>query len=134
MGIFWVVLIIQGIIFGGFCSFIASQKNRDTVSWFFLGFFFSLIAVLALIAIPKDKSDVGRVCPYCAEQVKVQATICRFCQKDLPLQALDNKDKALSASTMLEEYESADKIIIMGAISFVVVLVIICGIYLSVTR
>lgn len=26
-----------------------------------------------------------RICPYCAEQVKVQAVICRFCQKDLPL-------------------------------------------------
>lgn len=26
-----------------------------------------------------------RTCPYCAEQVKAQATICRFCQKDLPV-------------------------------------------------
>jgi hypothetical protein len=25
-----------------------------------------------------------RTCPYCAEQVNVQATICRFCQKNLP--------------------------------------------------
>ncbi|GAW87483.1 hypothetical protein bplSymb_SCF09103P001 [Bathymodiolus platifrons methanotrophic gill symbiont] len=88
MEIFWVVLIIQGIVFGGFCSFIASQKNRDTASWFFLGLFFSLIAVLALIAIPKDNSpdqpNLNRVCPFCAEQIKEKAKVCRFCQNDLP--------------------------------------------------
>jgi predicted Zn finger-like uncharacterized protein len=29
--------------------------------------------------------ETTRTCPYCAEQVKAQAIICRFCQKDLPM-------------------------------------------------
>jgi hypothetical protein len=54
-------LIIQGIVFGGFCGFIAAQKNRNSVSWFIFGFFFSLIAMLALMAIPKleDKAHLA---------------------------------------------------------------------------
>jgi hypothetical protein len=89
MEIFLTVLIIQGIIFGGFCAFIASQKNRGSGSWFFLGFFFSILAVLALIAIPKENSadqpDTTRKCPFCAEFIKAEAVICRFCQNDLPV-------------------------------------------------
>jgi hypothetical protein len=46
------VLVIQGIVFGGFSAFIASQKKRSSTSWFFLGFIFSLLAILALIAVP----------------------------------------------------------------------------------
>lgn len=44
---------LQAIVLGGFSAFIAKEKNRDLVSWFFLGFLFSLIALIALIAIPK---------------------------------------------------------------------------------
>jgi len=50
---FLVVLIIQGLVFGFFCSYIAREKNRDGTSWFWLGFFFSILAVFALIAVPK---------------------------------------------------------------------------------
>jgi hypothetical protein len=57
----WLIFFLQAIVFGGFSSFIANEKNRDPLSWFFLGFVFSLIAVLALIAVPKleDNSKVG---------------------------------------------------------------------------
>jgi drug/metabolite transporter (DMT)-like permease len=53
MEILWLIIIVQAFIFGAFSSFIAKEKNRDQAGWFFLGFFFSFIALLALIAVPK---------------------------------------------------------------------------------
>jgi hypothetical protein len=49
----WLLVIFQGIIFGAFSSFVAKQKNRGAITWFLLGFLFSFIALLALIAVPK---------------------------------------------------------------------------------
>jgi len=100
MGIFWFALIIQGVISGGFCAYIASQKNKDSSEWFVLGFLFSILAVLALIAIPNenntDQPDITlRTCPYCAERIKKQAIFCRFCQKDLPVLNHDSETNAV---------------------------------------
>lgn len=92
MEFLWIVILVQGIIFGVFCSFIAREKNRDSGGWFLLGFLFSLLAILALIAIPKidktklastelDISSLTKKCPDCAEVIKLEAKICRFCQR-----------------------------------------------------
>lgn len=53
MEIILLILIVQGLVFGFFCSYIAREKNRDSGSWFWLGFAFSILAVLALVAVPK---------------------------------------------------------------------------------
>ena len=53
METFILIIVIQAFIFGAFSGFIAKEKNRDQAGWFFLGFFFSFIALLALIAVPK---------------------------------------------------------------------------------
>ena len=60
MEVVLLIIIAQGFVFGAFSGFIAKEKNRDQTSWFLLGFFFSFIALLALIAVPKlDKSSGG---------------------------------------------------------------------------
>ena len=43
----------SGVVFGGFSAFIGREKNRNAISWFLLGLVFGLLAVLALIAVPK---------------------------------------------------------------------------------
>jgi len=45
--------VIISLIAGNFSAFIAKEKNRNHLGWFFLGFFFSIIALIALIAVPK---------------------------------------------------------------------------------
>jgi hypothetical protein len=52
-----IILLIQGIIFGLFSAYIANEKNRDGTAWFFLGFFFSILAIFSLIAIPRKDID-----------------------------------------------------------------------------
>ncbi len=60
--VFW---ILQAIVFGGFCAWLAKQKDRDPVGWFMLGALFSLIALIAIAAVPKleepSKRDGGKV-------------------------------------------------------------------------
>lgn len=45
-------LALQGMVFGLFCAFIAKSKNRNMVGWFYLGFLFSIIALIALVGVP----------------------------------------------------------------------------------
>jgi len=49
------LLLIQGIIFGSFCAYIAGEKGRDGTAWFFAGLFFSLIALIAAAAVPVQR-------------------------------------------------------------------------------
>ena len=106
----FVLFLIQGAIFGGFCAYLASQKERDGASWFLLGFLFSIIALLVLIGSPRGQrssnearrdnenspvsaSTAGhattqtmkvRLCPHCIQEVHERAAACPHCQRDLP--------------------------------------------------
>jgi len=56
----WVIgLFIQAIVFGVFCYFVANEKNRNARDWFLLGFFFSIIALLALMAVPPQNNPIS---------------------------------------------------------------------------
>lgn len=48
-----IAFILQALVFGFFAGYIAREKGRSFGSWFVLGFLFSILAVLALIAVPK---------------------------------------------------------------------------------
>ena len=58
---FYLIIITQGIIIGGFSGFIAKEKNRDQAGWFFLGFLFSLLAVIAIAAVPKLEKSTSEL-------------------------------------------------------------------------
>lgn len=49
------LIILQALVFGGFCAWLAKQKNRDVVGWFILGALFSFIALIAIAASPPRK-------------------------------------------------------------------------------
>ena len=83
-----IVYIICGCIGGFFCAFVAAQKNRSSGNWFLLGFLFNLLALVALIGLPAEKvmnKKTNRICPSCAEEVKIEAKVCRFCNNELPV-------------------------------------------------
>tara|TARA_Y100000310_G_scaffold261907_1_gene271433 strand:+ start:235 stop:465 length:231 start_codon:yes stop_codon:yes gene_type:complete len=62
--VWWLsVAAIQGVIVGGFCCYLASEKGRNGWDWFILGVLFSLVALLVLMSLPvaREKTDTRLV-------------------------------------------------------------------------
>jgi hypothetical protein len=67
-------------------AYVAGQKNRSKAGFFWLSIFLSpLIGLLVAIAIPRGSKNSKRLseCPYCKEEIVVDALVCRHCGKEL---------------------------------------------------
>jgi len=82
------------ILIGLLPAYIAQGKGKSFVLWWIYG------ALLFIVALPHSllmKADANAVeanaladgakkCPYCAELVKKEAVVCRFCHRELQAQ------------------------------------------------
>lgn len=88
----FVVLLLGAVALGAIPAFIAESKGRSFLTWWLYGSLIFIVAVIHSIVIKPDgkiaEQDAlaadGRKCPHCAEVVKMEAKVCRFCQRDLP--------------------------------------------------
>ena len=85
--------ILVWIACGFFAATVASSKGRGFGGWFFLGLLFGPIALLAVGFMPKEDTvqtsppslqlQNTRKCPFCAEDIKIEAIVCKHCGHDV---------------------------------------------------
>ena len=124
--VFWLVLYIIGnFLLAIPVAYVAASKGRSAGGFLLLSFFFTfIVGILVVLALPKVETQmiVGNSgsfarrdadtlfkCPNCAEWVKSEAKVCRFCGKDIAkdVQVLLEREKKVADKEQREYEERA---------------------------
>ena len=91
--LFWIFL---SVLLGVY----ASSKKRSGLGWFFLSLIISPLIAFIIVLVAGVPRGTLKKCPKCAEEINVEAQICRFCGYEFPSSSveeslLDPKEKRI---------------------------------------
>lgn len=85
-------VLLLWLLSGVICAVVASQKGRSGAGWFFIGCLLGIFGLIWILVLPSNQQLLEataiqkgqtKVCPYCAEHIRPQASVCRFCGREL---------------------------------------------------
>jgi hypothetical protein len=90
-------------------ALIAKDKGKDFWTWYCYGFLLWIVALIHSLCISREdnrdsalgtnvrlQTPTSRKCPFCAEYVKYEAIVCRYCSRSLPIQSSVDMDDAVT--------------------------------------
>lgn len=89
-GVFVLFVLIFGVL-AMIPASIAASKGRSLLAWWFYGFLFFPIALIHSMFLKPTGAAVDELavaagnlkCPHCAEWIRREAKVCRFCGRDV---------------------------------------------------
>jgi hypothetical protein len=90
---FIIIIACLGVVTG----LIARSKGRSFFGWWLYGAALFIVALPHILIIKGNTQEAERRqlatgeskrCPFCAELIKTEAQVCRFCSRDLPPSAI----------------------------------------------
>ncbi len=97
-------ILLGAMLLGLIPALIARSKGRNAFGWWIYG---SLLFIIALphSLLVKENLRGTRRCPYCAEAIRAEAVVCRFCHRNL-VHGLQSDDQLIR---LIERLDKGDK-------------------------